>query len=268
MALDGIFENPNVGPFLGRQLIQRFVTSAPASDYVERAALAFDEGVYEMPSGERVGSGRRGDLSALLAAILFDLAARDASGAGDERFGKLREPVLRFTHWARAFEVNSADASNEIALKNTAGAETLGQHPYRAPSVFNFYRPGFIAAGTETGEAELTAPEFQISNATSVVGYPNFLSLYAFGRSPQLDETRPVAYRADYAEQASLAHTPAALLDNLDRLLTHGTLQEETRSRITEVLESLPAVTEEDRQRRARVASVMVMTAPEYIVLR
>jgi hypothetical protein len=134
--------------------------------------------------------------------------------------------------------------------------------------VFNFYRPGYIAPGTETGAAGLTAPELQISNANSIVGYPNFMTIYAFGSSPKADPGQPATYVATYAEQAALAADPAALLDNLDRLLTHGTLEAETRTRITEVLNVLGADTEEDLQTRARIAGVMVMTSPEYIVLR
>lgn len=268
LALDAIFAHPNLAPFVGRQLIQRFVTSAPTPQYVQRVSAAFDNGDYELPSGTTVGSGERGDLQAVIAAILFDAEARGAASIQNPQFGKLREPVLRFTHWARAFEVNSADASNELALRNTNSLELLGQHPYRAPHVFNFYRPGYIAPGTETGAAKLTAPELQISNASSVVGYPNFMSMYAFGLSPKRISGQPAAYVADYAEQAALATDPDALLDNLDGLLTHGTLEAETRERITQVLDGLDADTEEDLQTRTQVAIVMVMTSPEYIVLR
>lgn len=268
MALDAIFAHPNVGPFLGRQLIQRFVTSAPSPDYVGRVAAAFDRGDYSLPFGNSVGSGRRGDLQAVIAAVLFDEEARGDLSRDNPEFGKLREPVLRFTHWARAFEVNSADASNELALRYTAVPELLAQQPYRAPSVFNFYRPGYIAPGTDTGAADLTAPELQISNATSIVGYPNMLTLYALGLSPKIDPAAPEAYVADYRVQAALADDEEALLDNLDLLLTHGGLQDETRERIRQVLGALGSESQEDRDLRARIASIMVMTSPEYIVLR
>lgn len=268
MALDGIFAHPNIGPFVGRQLIQRFVTSAPSSSYVQRVAAAFDAGDYELPSGAVVGSGERGDLEAVIAAILFDNEARSTTAMQNPQFGKLREPVLRFTHWARAFEVNSAAAANELALRNTNRPESLGQHAYRSPSVFNFYRPGYIAPGTETGAAGLTAPELQIANASSVVGYPNFMTVYAFGLSPKIDSSKPATYVANYSKQLELAADPQALLDNLDQFLTHGTLQAETRSRITELLNALGSQTDEDLLLRARVASVLVMTSPEYIVLR
>jgi uncharacterized protein (DUF1800 family) len=268
LALDGIFAHPNLGPFLGRQLIQRFVTSAPTPAYVQRVAAAFDAGSFRLPSGTAVGSKRRGDLKAVLAAVLFDPEARDPGPRDRADFGKLREPVMRFTHWARAFQVNSADASNEVALRNMGNANLLGQHPFRAPSVFNFYRPGYIAPGTETGAAGLTAPELQIANATSIVGYPNVITLYALGRSPKAEPGRPAAYVASYAREAELAADTDALLDHLDLLLTHGTLQPDTRDRISRVLEPLAGDTEELAQLRARVASILVMTAPEYIVLR
>ena len=268
LALDTIFNHPNVGPFVGRQLIQRFVTSDPVPAYVARVAAAFDDGSYTLPAGEQVGNGQRGDLAAVIAAVLFDSEARDPARTSDVSFGKLREPVLRFTHWARAFDINSADASNERALRYTGSPESLGQQPYGSPSVFNFYRPGYIAAGTETGDAGLTAPELQITNASSIIGYANFLSLYALELSPKFNRNLPAAFVPDYDAQMALADDPAALLDNLDGLLTHGTLAADTRARITDVLDILPANSQADRRLRAQAAAIMVMTAPEYIVLR
>ncbi len=267
-ALDIIFDHPNIGPFIGRQLIQRFVTSHPTPAYVARVADAFDSGRFTLPTGEEVGDGNRGALDATLAAILFDEEARDEDRADDPSYGKLREPVLRFTHWARAFEINSADASNEIALKNTGSSEALGQNPYGANSVFNFYRPGYIAPGTATGDAELTAPELQIENAGTVIGYPNFLTIYALGVAPQFDRNAPQAYLADYAAETALADDANALLDHLDLLLTHGRLADDTRQTIIAALDEIPPTREELLLARAQLASVMVMTAPEYIVLR
>ena len=267
-ALDTIFAHPNVAPFLARQLIQRFVTSSPSTEYVGRVAETFNEGSYSLPSGKQVGRGQRGDLAATIAAILLDADARESSSTTNPEFGKLREPVIRFTHWARAFEINNADASNERLLRDTSNSELLGQHPYRSPSVFNFYRPGYIAPGSETGAAQLTGPELQIANASSVIWYPNFLTIYALGRSPKINPALAPAYVANYEVETALAADPKALLDHLDLLLTHGTLFEETRSRITEALNVINPGTKAGRLARAQLASVMVMTAPEYIVLR
>ncbi|MEM8562561.1 MAG: DUF1800 domain-containing protein [Pseudomonadota bacterium] len=268
LALDAIFAHPNVGPFLSRQLIQRFVTSAPQPAYVERVAAAFDSGSYRLPSGTVVGSGERGDLGATISAVLFDEQARSTDARAQTEFGKLREPVLRFTHWARAFQVNSADASNERLLRDTSSVEQLGQHPYRSPSVFNFYRPGYVAPGTATGAAGLTAPELQIANASTVMGYPNFLTIYAVGASPLVNPTQARAFVADYSTEAVLADDIESLLDRLDLLLTHGTLQDDTRAKITQALEVISPANTDARLGRAQLASIMIMTSPEYIVLR
>lgn len=268
MALDIIFAHPNVGPFVGRQLIQRFVTSNPSTDYVARVSAAFDSGNYTMPSGDDVGVGVRGDLTATLAAILFDTSAREAQELNNPQYGKLREPVIRFTHWARAFNVNSADASNEPILRNTGNPLALGQHPYGSPSVFNFYRPGYIAPGTESGDAGMTVPELQIVNATSIVGYPNFLTAFTLGVTPKYDGGRAPAFVPDYSLEIALADDPDALLDHLDALLTHGALENDTRERIKEALAEVPTGDEARRRVRAQLASFMVMTSPEYIVFR
>ncbi|MFT6289039.1 MAG: hypothetical protein ACJA09_003805 [Alcanivorax sp.] len=267
LALDTIFANANMGPFLARQLIQRFVTSHPGSEYVGRVSQAFDSGDFLLPSGASVGSGNRGDLAATVAAVLFDDDAT-MDRTADSTFGKLREPVLRFTHWARAFQIDSPVVSNERLLRDTSSSELLGQHPYRSPSVFNFYRPGYIAPGTETGAAQLTAPELQIANASTVIGYINFMTIYALGRSPQVDPAAPSSFVADYSEELVLAADPAALLDHLDLLLTHGALEDETRARITDALLEIDVQSDAELLIRAQLASIMVMTAPEYLVLR
>ncbi len=268
MALDAIFGHPNVGPFIGRQLIQRFVTSAPEPAYVQRVGAAFDAGSYTLPSGEVVGSGNRGDLSAVIAAILFDDEARGPDARERESFGKLREPVLRFTHWARAFDINSADASNEVILRNTSGAESLGQHPYLSPSVFNFYRPGYIAPGTSTGEAGLTAPELQITNATSIVGYANFITAYALELTPKVSPGQPATFVPDYSDEIAVAQDANALVQHLDDKLAHGSLHTVTKERIADITDSIDGSSDAGRLLRAQVASVLVMTSPEYIVLR
>ena len=267
-ALDIIFAHPNVGPFIGRQLIQRFTSSSPDVEYVERVAAAFDVGTYLLPSGARIGSGERGDLGATIAAVLFDVDARDIQRSDQGSSGKIREPILRFTHWARAFEVNSAVAANELLLQDTSDTTALGQHPYRAPSVFNFYRPGYIAPGTLTGEAGLNAPEFQITNAPSVIGYPNFLTPYVFGQAPQFDGGGDRAFIADYSDAEAVADSPEDLIALLNERLTHGTLTEASANRIHSIVSDIDGSTTDGRRLRARLASLLVLTTPDYIVLR
>lgn len=279
MALDAIFDHPNVGPFIGRQLIQRFVTSDPSPAYVGRVTAAFDAGTYTLPDGASVGEGRRGDLAATIAAVLFDDEARADAAMNANAFGKVREPVLRFVHWARAFDAQSITPEHTITLWDTSNPGALAQHPYRAPSVFNFYRPGYIAPGTQSGDAGLTVPELQIVNASSVAGYANFMTFFAleFSRFAQ-DNTFVTAddaqnsLRPDYTDEIALADDPAVLVDHLDDLLVYGMMSDETKADIETAIENI-ALTNGDpdydgARFRVQIAVLMAMTSPDYIVQR
>lgn len=287
-ALDCIMANPNVGPFISRQLIQRFTTSAPEPDYVQRVANAFDAGTYTLPNQVRVGAGRKGDLAATLAAILFDPDVRDDAALSDIRFGKVREPLLRFTHWARAFDADASRPEYGLELFDLSSPDALSQHPYRARSVFNFYRPGYVAPGTESGAEGLTAPELQIVNATSTTGYINFMTFWAFGGQSMipLDELTmeleemgvPVnqaalerAFVPDYADEIALANDASALIDHLDGLLAYGSLSADTKSAIIRAIEAEAIDGLGDQQAlqdRVSLAVMLVMTSPDYLVQR
>ena len=279
-ALDTIFQHPNVAPFISRQLIQRFVTSDPSPAYVARVAAAFEAGGYQLPDGERVGAGRRGDLAATLAAVLFDAEARGEAARTAADFGKVREPVIRFTNWARAFNAQSVRPEHKLQLWNTSRPNDLGQHPYRSPSVFNYYRPGYVAPGTLTGEADLTIPELQIVNANSISGYANFITffIFEFGRESNDGEFISAAdarrsFIPDYRDEMALASDPAALVDHLDVKLTYGTMSAETKALIVEVIENIefskPNSPDYDGARvRTHAAVLMAMTSPDYLVQR
>jgi len=287
-ALDCIMAHPNVGPFVSRQLIQRFTTSAPDPDYVERVAAAFDAGTYTLPGGTSVGEGRKGDLTATLAAILFDPDVRGEAALADPQFGKIREPLLRFTHWARVFDADASRPEYGIELFDLSAPDELSQHPYRARSVFNFYRPGHIAPGTESGAAGLTVPELQIVNATSTPGYINFMTFWAFGGQSmiapseleaELEEMNlPVdseavarAFVPDYSDELALANDPEALVDHLDSLLVYDSLSDEIRAAIIATLEAQPVDGPGDGDAladRVSLAVLLVMSSPDYLVQR
>jgi uncharacterized protein (DUF1800 family) len=165
-ALDGLFNHPNVGPFFGRQMIQRLVTSNPSPAYVARVASAFNNN----------GVGVRGDLKAVWTAILLDDEARGAASLSHPTFGKLREPILRFAQWARSFGVVSKANSWKLGDLSDS-SNSLGQSPMRSPSVFNFFRPGYVPPGTAMAKpgVEATAPEFQLVNETTTGAYLNFM---------------------------------------------------------------------------------------------
>lgn len=268
-ALDTLMAHPNTPPFVSRQLIQRFVTSHPSPDYVDRVATAFANGTFRLPNGNAVGDGRRGDLAATLAAVLMDPEARNSTPSEPNRFGKIREPLMRFVHWARAFQVSSIEPENTNVLFNTSSPNALSQHPFKAASVFNFFRPGYVAPGTQTGAAQLTMPELQIVNANSVGGYINFMMLFINESIAGGDGT----FIPDYSAEIALASDPDALIDHLVLVLNHGRISQQIRQGIFDAISAQPLTTggpNEAAERRARVhlAILMMMTAPDYIVQR
>ncbi len=267
-ALDTLFNHPNLAPFVSRQLIQRFVTSAPSPGYTSRVANVFESGTFTLPNGNVVGTGQRGDLAATLAAVLLDPEALQDRDAAPATFGKVKEPVMRFVQWARAFKVNSGNAEREDILEDTSDPDTLNQHPSRSPSVFNFFRPGFIAPGTQTGAAGLTAPELQITTAPSLTGYAATISPYIRDTRSRNSDTSNPAYIPDYSAELALANDPDALVDHLDDLLTGGALQPETRDRIVQMMNFMAGTSSANQLARVRIAIWMVMTSPEYIVQR
>ncbi|NQY97755.1 MAG: DUF1800 domain-containing protein [Henriciella sp.] len=272
-ALDTIFAHPNVAPFISRQLIQRFTHSDPSTAYVQSVATAFENGRFVSLGGQQFGTGQRGDLQATLAAILLEPTLfSDPTSNTDFAFGKVREPILRFTHWARAFNVQGLNAKNENDLRDTrSNALSLGQQAYRAPSVFNFYRPGYVAPGTIAGDRGITVPEFQTVNASSAVGIMNFLTDFVFDRASQVDNSIQT-YDPDYSTEINLADTPQALVDHLDDLLTGGRMSDVEKTDIVDIIGSLeirtdtPQNTAADREDVVRAAVALILNSPSYAV--
>ncbi len=250
IALDALAGHPNVGPFFGRQLIQRLVTSNPSPAYVGRVTAVFDDN----------GRGVRGDLKAVLRAVLLDAEARSASALADPQFGKLREPVLRLAAWARAFRATSA--SGGWRIRNTSDASTqLGQTPLRSSSVFNFFRPGYVPPNTSIAAAGLVAPEFQITGESSVAGYLNYMrTVITTGAGANAD------VRSSYADEIALAGDPQRLVERVDLLLTGSRLAATTRTAIRDAVAAIPAESANAAANRARLAVFLVMAAPEFIV--
>ena len=245
LALDAIAAHPNVAPFLCRQLIQRLVTSNPSAAYVARIAAVFVDD----------GSGVRGNLRAVLRALLLDAEAR--SPAASPSYGKLREPMLRFVGWARAFSASSP--SNAWAIGNTSDpGRGLAQSPLRSPSVFNFFRPGYVPPNTALGSAALAAPEFQIANESSVVGFVNYVQRAVAG---SIGDLTP-----DYASLVVLADDAKALVDEINLVLAAGQLSAATCTTLATAVQTMAAGTDTTRRARINATLVLVLAAPEYIV--
>jgi uncharacterized protein (DUF1800 family) len=247
-ALDHIASHPNVGPFIGRQLIQRLVTSNPSPAYVKRVARAFADN----------GAGVRGDLAAVLRAVLLDPEARRDPAPDESQAGRLREPQERFIQWARTFRATSTNG--QWAIGSTAHpALRLGQSPLRAPSVFNFFRPGYVPPTPAFERAGLRAPELQIAHESSVMAWVNFAQQFV---AAGVADVRP-----DYSREIALAQDPSALVRHLDLLLAAGGLSSDTQRLITAAVSTMPDRTQAQQRQRVHAAVHLVLCAPEYLVM-
>jgi uncharacterized protein (DUF1800 family) len=249
LALDYIFAHPNVAPFISKQLIQRFVSSNPSPAYVQRIATVFNNN----------GDGVRGDLKAVLRAILTDTEATTLSTS--DTSGKLKEPILRFLQWAKTFGAtsNAALPIDQWKVGNLSDAATrLGQSPGRSSSVFNFFRPGYVPPASQFASQSMTAPEFQITHESSVVGYLNFMqSAITNG----VGDVKP-----NYLPWLSKSTDTAGLVAELNKLLAAGALSAATQSSIATAVTSIANVTDADKTKRVQAAIFLVMASPEYLV--
>lgn len=247
-AIDSAFNHANVGPFIGRQLIQRLVTSNPSRAYIGRVAAVFANN----------GSGVRGDLRAVVHAILLDPEARDATLGAQGRFGKQREPVLRFANLLRALRASNASGRNAIHELDSADS-ALGQSPLLAPSVFNFFSPNFRPAGP-VAAAGLTAPEFQITTETTAVGALNFLVGLINNGGHAWGDGRLVF---DFEPWKVLAADPAALVDRIDAVFCHRQMSATTRTRMLALVNAVPA---SQTLKRVKSALTLTMLCPDHVI--
>ena len=252
-ALDALFNHENVGPFIGRQLIQRLVTSNPSTAYISRVTAAFNNN----------GQGVRGDMTALIRAILTDTEARSTTTAAEPAFGKLREPVVRLANWARACEATST--SGKFTIRAVGDATTqLGQNPLSSGSVFNFFRPGYTPPGTAFATQGLVAPEFQILGENAAAGYLNFMrTVITTGVGDGAD------VKSSYASLVTLANTPDALVNQVKLLFTCDAMSAATWTAIRDAVASVAIPTtgaDTALLNRARLAVFLTMASPEFTV--
>ena len=258
-ALDNIFNHPNVGPFIARQLIKRLVTSNPSPAYIQRIATVFNDD----------GSGERGNLQAVVRALLLDSEARSIPGFS--AYGKLREPVLRLSHLWRAFNVQPGTQSSARQEFNTGSPEMLnlddvtGQAVLKSPSVFNFFQPGFSPAGP-VADQNLVAPEFELFTESNELATTNRIGRQiqeAYLGNPD-SSGRRTSY-LDFSYERSLAAEPEQLLDHLNILLLSGNLSADLRVILVNHLNGLPD-TEPGLSQRVRDAVTLIMASPDYLV--
>ena len=252
-ALDLLFLHPTTPSFISRQLIQRFVTSNPSPAYIERVAEVFKSNA----------SGQRGDLRAVLRAILLDPEARIRSS--DVSYGKAREPLLKLTALWRAFNAQSppTEPSGLVQMGNRNPQNDFAQRPLGAPTVFNFYEPDFSPGG-ELGDAGLFAPEFQIVDEGYVITAANVL--YARTWTGYLGMSTPPSNRPliDIAPVSALASDPQAMVDLLDLRLTYGTMSPGLRDVVTRLVAELNG----NANQKAMAAIQVITLSPEFAVQR
>ena len=267
IALDRLFNHANTGPFISKRLIQMLVTSNPSPAYVGRVAAVFANN----------GSGVRGDMAAVVRAILMDADARDMSASTSATFGKLREPVIRVTNWARSFGATSQ--TGNFLITSTSANTLLNQSPLASPSVFNFWRPGFTPpATTRLGQNNLLAPEFQVVDEVTTASYINVIQDVinaGAGSVPTGGSGRDV--RSAYAAEIALSDNPAALVERMNTLLFYGQMTPGLQARLNAAITAvaIPAATGSNqaaidtaRLNRAKTAVFFSMISPDYLVQR
>ena len=238
-ALDDVFLHPNVGPFFGRQLIQRLVTSNPSPAYVARVARVFGND----------GRGVRGNLAAVVRAILLDPEARGPEKS-DPQYGRLREPVLFVTNLCRALDATS---DNVLA----AQANAMGQNVFNPPSVFSYFPPEYEVRDGVLG------PEFGIQSSTTTIARVNFVSALVFNGIGRGTPTGGTAL--DLSKLTPFATDPATLVAAVDRLLLHGTMTGEAASEVAAAVAAIPA---SSALTRVKTAVSLVASSPAYQVAR
>jgi uncharacterized protein (DUF1800 family) len=242
-ALDNIFNHPNVGPFIGKQLIQHLVTSNPSPGYVSRVAAAFNDN----------GSGTRGDLGAVVSAIL-----RDPEALGDfhpePTYGHLVEPVLFITRVLRAFHATS----DGVLASYSASME---QDLFHAGSVFNFYPPGYRIVGGNG----LIGPEFKLDDSASALARVNFVNTVVFGSIPPSPPDRPSGTTIDLSQYLGLAAYSGILVDRFDTLLLHGSMSPAMHDAIGAAVEAIPV---SNALMRVETAAYLVASSSQYQVER
>ena len=274
-VLDSLMAHPNMAPFIGKQLIQFFVTSNPSADYIRRVSQAFVTGSYADSSGAPIGSGQRGDLRATIAAVLLDPEARSDAHSDNHRYGRLREPAQIIAGALRALD---GQTDGDAVAPEWAWAGMMGQPAFTAPSVFNFYPPDFPLTGTD-----LVAPQMgseSMTTALARINYGNAL-LYWWGErgvTPNTSITNAFGTRVSLVEWERLITAEgdsARALDEIDMLLLGGRLNSAER---TAILTAMDAWTPDMswlenshsnwRKERLRTALYLVLASPAYQIQR
>ena len=266
-AIDNLFNHSNTPPFVSKFLIQRLVTSNPSPSYINRVANVFVNN----------GQGVRGDMKSIIKAILLDPEAKSCHSGEDLDFGALREPFIRYVQINKAFDASTTSGNYRNDMDYIY--RYVQQKPMTSPSVFNFFQHDFQPLGP-IEEAELVGPEFQITNAQTIMGYVN--SLYRFVIQENVADEYDLYNLEDdltYANEISTIdlndevlltnnNQLHILLDRLNLLLAQGRLSQPSLVMIKNVLTEFPFATATEKRDRVKLAIYLIMSSPEYLINR
>jgi hypothetical protein len=261
-VLDSVMAHPNIGPFVAKSLIQVLVLSNPSPAYVARVATAFNNGTYTN-AGVTFGGGVKGDMKALIAAILCDTEARGSAAAKGNTYGKLREPVQHFTNCIRVF--GGTTYSDGYWLDNYAAP--MGQRALIPPSVFNFYPP--LNPVPEAGG--INGPEFKIASMNSILTRQNFVNYLLFNLPGSTNGEPPLitGAQADGITGAKLdfsgwlGFTNAQVVEELCELLAPEEFSAGDKTTIVNMIATIPGGTDADKIQRIKNAAFLVKTSPQ-----
>jgi uncharacterized protein (DUF1800 family) len=248
-ALDNIFQDPNMGPFIGRQLIQNLVTSNPSPAYIARITNVFNNN----------GSGVRGDLQAVVKAILLDPEARNQVSQS----GRLMHPVLLMTKLLRAFNAGSADGTGQSDGYLDPQSAGMGMDVFSPPSVFSYFSPFGAAPGTT-----LRGPEFGLLNTSTAISRANFVERLVFSGIPANVDNypfNPSGTSLDFSAVLPLAGNPQLLVDTLNTLMMSGRMSSAMN---TAVVTAVQAVASSNPLKQVRTAVYLIATSSQYQVER
>ena len=267
-GLDNIFNHPNVGPFVGKQLIQHLVTSNPTPGYVSRVARVFNNDCDALyPQG---CLNQRGNMKAVVQAVLLDPEARGDQKT-DPNYGKLREPAQYITNILRAFDVKSFDKTSTsdgvLAGRSTVNfTGTLDQPIFEPATVFSYYQPGYEVPGIK-----ILGPAFGIlSTSTTLRRANNANTLIYTGVAPTVapNTDRPRGTSVDLSSLEALASDPNAMANHLNTLLLHGTMSAAVRSSLITAINAIPTSDTNFARKRAQMAAYLVTTSSQYDIQR
>jgi uncharacterized protein (DUF1800 family) len=259
IGLDNIFNHPNVGPFIASQLIQHLVTSNPSPAYVERVAKAFNnncQGLYP----ENPCSGARGDMRAVITAILLDPEARGDLKT-DPNYGKLREPVQYITNILRAF---NATSDGVLGNRSSAGdlPGSLDQPVFQPATVFSYYQSNYEVPGTG-----ILGPPFGILSTSTTLRRANVANQLIYLGIP-VGANNPTGTQLNLSSLEALAANPGAIADQLNALLFHGTMSAQFRTSIINAMNAIPMSDPNFARKRAQVAAYLAVTSSQFDIQR